>query len=142
LVIGKANSVKDSDKSVRSVSTEIPIPLVIYLPNVNYVRAKNPPPPTRRNVFSRDKHTCVYCGSQNKNNLTLDHVIPKNRWKEINRKSPLHYGINSWQNLTTACRDCNAYKSDHLLSELGWPEIRPKAPLTSLDIQWDLIMES
>ena len=29
----------------------------------------------RQNIYRRDGHKCIYCGS--KNNLTLDHVTPK-----------------------------------------------------------------
>ena len=49
------------------------------------------------NILKRDKHTCVYCGS--KEQLTLDHVIPRSRG-----------GKNTWENLATSCLSCNRKK--------------------------------
>lgn len=56
-------------------------------------------PLTRYNIYRRDDHKCVYCGE--KDNLTLDHVIPKCK-----------SGPNSWKNLVTCCGDCNVKKGD------------------------------
>lgn len=53
----------------------------------------------RQNVFKRDDHKCVYCGS--KDNLTLDHLIPKCRG-----------GKNTWFNLVTSCGGCNVKKDN------------------------------
>lgn len=64
----------------------------------------------RQNVFKRDGHKCVYCGSVD--NLTIDHLIPKSRG-----------GQNSWSNLITSCNLCNVRKGDKdleiFLSEYG-----------------------
>jgi 5-methylcytosine-specific restriction endonuclease McrA len=48
---------------------------------------------------------CQYCGHAAKD-LTLDHVIPRRLG-----------GGSEWDNLVTACRRCNARKSDKLLSQ-------------------------
>jgi 5-methylcytosine-specific restriction endonuclease McrA len=53
----------------------------------------------RQNVFRRDDFKCVYCDS--KNNLTLDHLIPKCKG-----------GQNIWSNLITSCGKCNIKKGD------------------------------
>lgn len=53
----------------------------------------------RQNVFRRDDHKCVYCGD--KENLTLDHVIPRSKG-----------GSNTWDNLLTSCGSCNVKKGD------------------------------
>jgi len=54
---------------------------------------------TRKNLFLRDDNMCIYCGSPN--NLTIDHVIPKSKG-----------GKNTWDNLTTCCKKCNAIKDN------------------------------
>jgi 5-methylcytosine-specific restriction endonuclease McrA len=61
---------------------------------------------TRTNIYRRDDHKCVYCGS--KNNLTLDHVLPKSRG-----------GKNTWENLVTCCASCNVYKGDRIPEEMN-----------------------
>lgn len=64
-------------------------------------------PLTRKNIMLRDHHRCQYCGASKE--LTLDHVTPVCRG-----------GINSWQNLVTACMSCNQRKGDKSLQHLGW----------------------
>ena len=49
---------------------------------------------------------CVYCNS--KNELTIDHVIPKSRG-----------GKNTWENLVTCCKKCNAKKDNKTPKEAG-----------------------
>ena len=61
---------------------------------------------TRQNIFKRDSHNCQYCGTGR--NLTLDHVIPKARG-----------GKSTWNNLITACQECNARKGDATPEEAG-----------------------
>ncbi|HEX2185191.1 MAG TPA: HNH endonuclease, partial [Chloroflexota bacterium] len=60
---------------------------------------------SRREVFARDKHTCQYCGLPTRE-LTLDHVVPKHRG-----------GGHSWDNLVSACRQCNHRKGGKTLDE-------------------------
>lgn len=59
----------------------------------------------REAVFRRDNFTCAYCGEYGKK-LQCDHIVPISRG-----------GSNSFDNLTTACRSCNASKRDKLISE-------------------------
>ncbi|KAI8465124.1 MAG: hypothetical protein J3K34DRAFT_461561 [Monoraphidium minutum] len=76
---------------------------------------------TRRNILSRDKHACQYCGSRS--NLTLDHVLPVCRG-----------GRNTWENLVTCCMHCNQRKGGSLLRDLGWRlKVPPREP-TSRDL--------
>jgi len=65
-------------------------------------------PLTRENVYKRDNYECVYCGYSNIKMLTLDHVIPQSKG-----------GKDTWDNLVTACRQCNGEKSDLTLEEYG-----------------------
>jgi 5-methylcytosine-specific restriction endonuclease McrA len=61
---------------------------------------------SKSNIFKRDFHTCVYCGS--KENLTIDHVIPKSKG-----------GKNTWDNLVTSCFPCNHRKGSKSLEDSG-----------------------
>lgn len=65
---------------------------------------------TRHNIFKRDGYECQYCGDRNRDNLTLDHVIPRAKG-----------GGSSWTNLITACKSCNSKKGDLLPEEAGMP---------------------
>lgn len=69
------------------------------------------PPLSNRELFLRDSHLCMYCGSQFPARvLTRDHVVP------------LYYGgVNTWTNLVTACRSCNARKGGRTPEESHMP---------------------
>ncbi len=58
----------------------------------------------RQNIYRRDNYKCIYCGS--KNNLTLDHVVPKCK-----------DGSNTWKNLVTCCGSCNVKKGDKIVDD-------------------------
>lgn len=97
------NAVKG--RRLRTVDKSFPMPSVIRL-----LRYVNMPYRgvmlSRQNIFKRDAHQCLYCGD--KNNLTLDHVLPRSRG-----------GKTSWTNLVTACQTCNSKKGDRLPKEAG-----------------------
>jgi 5-methylcytosine-specific restriction endonuclease McrA len=65
---------------------------------------------SNRTLFGRDRYVCAYCGGHfpNYNNLSRDHILPKSRG-----------GENTWMNVVTACKDCNAKKGHKLLKECG-----------------------
>lgn len=140
IYLGKAYSIKDSDKVLRSVTTEIKIPLILVMPDAKYVKRRDIAF-SKRSIFKRDGYACVYCGESSKEQLTLDHVIPRNRWEEIKKARGVDFALNSFENCVTACRTCNQRKSNHLLSELGWEEIHPKKPLALLEIDWDTLLD-
>lgn len=85
---------------LRSQALAMEIPLVIRL--VRYIRIPRRMrlPCSRRGVLARDRETCQYCGTQpGRFQLTVDHVIPRSRG-----------GLTTWDNVVTACRDCNHTK--------------------------------
>ena len=66
------------DQYVRSPSISIELPSILMLKRFhkfhNYVKF------SRSNVFLRDMYTCQYCQNIfSRNELTLDHVIPKSK---------------------------------------------------------------
>ena len=60
----------------------------------------------RTRIFSRDQHTCRYCGNQD--DLTIDHVLPRGRG-----------GKTQDGNLVTACSSCNERKNSMTPEEAG-----------------------
>ena len=102
---------------VRGVDFVLPVPEVIVLQRYNGF-PNRPVAFTRRNVYRRDGHRCVYCGSTPPHgDLTIDHVMPRARG-----------GGTSWENCVTACVRCNAKKADRLPSEAGFRLPVPPSP--------------
>jgi 5-methylcytosine-specific restriction endonuclease McrA len=96
----KAELVEAAMQQLRAQSVIYHVPLVIRL--VRYIRIPRQLrlPCSRRAVFARDRETCQYCGQQpGRANLTMDHVIPRSQG-----------GQTTWENVVTACRDCNHRK--------------------------------
>ena len=64
---------------------------------------------TNKRLFRRDGRMCLYCGDYLYDcELTRDHVVPVSRG-----------GTDTWENVVTACRECNHAKADRLLDEIG-----------------------
>lgn len=64
---------------------------------------------TNKRLFRRDSNICMYCGDYLYDcELTRDHVVPVSRG-----------GADTWENVVTACRECNHQKADKLLEECG-----------------------
>ncbi len=76
---------------------------------------------TRFNVFLRDRFTCQYCGNGfPANNLTFDHVVPRSRG-----------GRTTWENVVTACAECNMVKSNRLPKAVNMKPIYPPVEPTT-----------
>jgi 5-methylcytosine-specific restriction endonuclease McrA len=80
---------------------------------------------TRRNVMFRDGHECQYCGKRPAlRELNIDHVVPRSRG-----------GVDSWENLVTACRPCNLRKGwktpEEANMRLARAPFRPKWSMTA-----------
>jgi 5-methylcytosine-specific restriction endonuclease McrA len=109
--------VSEYERIVRSPGMELKLPSVLALRE--YVPAARSPAFTRFNVFLRDGWQCQYCGDQFKTHqLTFDHVIPRSKG-----------GRTSWDNIVTACQDCNLEKGSKLPGECGmYPFKEPDQP--------------
>ncbi len=117
LYLGKAVSVQDSDKIIRSPSIVMRIPQAIRLLfRAVAHRALETIRPSRQALFKRDKHVCQYCGAHG--DLTLDHILPKSRG-----------GLDTWENLVAACIRCNNRKGDRTPEEAKLTlRSQPRAP--------------
>lgn len=140
MVLGKANSVIDSDLEIHSPNITIKIPKAIVLTDCNVFIKQTQGKPTRKRVLALYSNTCVYCGDQRKEKLTVDHIMPKSRFVELKKKFNLDYEWDDMENLACACRDCNTRKDNKTLDELGWPPITAK-PHNNLTFEWSKLYD-
>ena len=112
----KAKVIEYDHTEIRTPTVTLRAPSVIKL----QYRIKRPRPRvrlSRREVFARDGHVCVYCGERTQQ-LTLDHVVPRSTG-----------GRSTWENLVLACMPCNVRKGNRLPDEARMPLIRqPRKP--------------
>lgn len=127
LLADKVQAVEGIAARLASVNRVFEVPSVVRL--TYYVNVPRPGISwSRRAVLERDSWQCVYCGVQtgtkrngrflNKNDFTIDHLIPKSRG-----------GLNSWGNTACACGPCNNRKADRTPHEAGMKLLfEPKTP--------------
>lgn len=106
----KAEVVEAGSEYVRSAYFSMPMPSVIRLKYFVRIPYHAKVALNRKALVARDRGVCQYCG---KNGTTIDHIIPRARWKG---PGPVH----QWTNVALACSPCNQKKGHRLLSELGW----------------------
>lgn len=117
ILAGKAVSVLDTDRLCSGGQETFLFPSVIRLTTMADVPRMRQVPLSRRALFQRDNFTCQYCGER-PDKLEVEHVFPRSRG-----------GRNRWENVTTACRDCNARKRDRTPEEAGMRLLsKPFAP--------------
>lgn len=115
LMSGKAVSVDDSPRVMRSANQEFPVPYVIALTSFRKTPYRVRSAFSRRGVLVRDNFECAYCG---RHATTIDHVIPRSKG-----------GPTSYANCVAACSKCNLKKADKYLSEMGWTlDTKPMVP--------------
>ncbi len=96
----KAEVVEASHHRLRASSAAYIAPLVIRLRRYVRMPRRMKLPCSRRGVLARDRETCMYCGvTPARSTLTVDHIVPRSRG-----------GLTSWENVVTACRECNHRK--------------------------------
>lgn len=117
--LDRVNIINQYDRRIRSPGFEMKLPSVISLKE--YIPLPRRPAFTRFNVFLRDRFACQYCSvALPANELTFDHVVPRSRG-----------GRTSWDNVVTACTDCNLEKGNRMPSRSGmYPRNPPTEPTT------------
>ncbi|MEA3296389.1 MAG: HNH endonuclease [candidate division Zixibacteria bacterium] len=104
---GKVEMIETADGfRIHTVSTSYRVPSIIRLWQYRKVPYKRIIL-TRKNILTRDNHSCQYCGSR-KGPMTVDHVVPRTM-----------NGRDSWNNLVCACSRCNNRKGDRTADEAG-----------------------
>lgn len=117
---GKAEVLEHAEDGVlRSTYQTFRLPSVIRL--IYMIRRPRPQMRlTRREIFVRDRYTCQYCKKPTRD-LTIDHVMPRHRG-----------GRHTWENLVSACRQCNHRKAGRTPQEAHMPLlIEPRRPPAS-----------
>jgi len=113
--LDRVKIVSEYEDEVHSPSFQMRIPSVVALKD--YVHLDRRPAFTRFNVFLRDGFTCQYCGVHERSeDLTFDHVLPR-----------CQGGGTSWENIVTACQECNLSKGGRSPAEarmplMSWPQ--------------------
>jgi 5-methylcytosine-specific restriction endonuclease McrA len=89
------------DGALIGVKRDIPVPSIIQLGRVVPIHRQRVRF-CRKSIFARDEFTCQYCGGEFKSErLTYEHVVPRAQG-----------GKTSWENVVTACIDCNQRKAN------------------------------
>ncbi|WP_194776606.1 HNH endonuclease [Pararhodonellum marinum] len=110
--LGKVSSLVHYEYlSVRTVDKSFPYPAVVRLHDYKNIPYKGVLL-NRNNLYRRDNHECVYCGSRK--HLTIDHVLPRSKGGQTN-----------WKNLVTACHRCNTQKGDKTPEQVGFVMRQP-----------------
>lgn len=113
------------EPSIRTLRGPLRVPKVVLLRDYNRV-PRTPLRLSRRNVFLRDGHRCMYCNDA-ESELTIDHVLPKSRG-----------GLSQWENLVACCRACNLAKGRRTPDEAGMKlREKPQRPTWTVVIQLD-----
>jgi 5-methylcytosine-specific restriction endonuclease McrA len=116
--------VREGDDALPIVGGALRVPRVVHLHRYDRT-PRTTVRLTRRNLMFRDAHQCQYCGRRPAlRDLNIDHVTPRSRG-----------GGDSWENLVTACRDCNLRKGwktpDEANMRLARAPFRPKWTMTA-----------
>lgn len=131
---GLAETVEaDESRPIRSQKLWMPYPKIIRLLKYVFVKLdraiRKARTVSKRGVLERDKYTCAYCGGHGD---TVDHICPASRG-----------GLNTWDNLITACKPCNNLKDDRTPEEAGMRLLwQPYAPDAFSDVQervWEIL---
>jgi len=75
----------------------------------------------RMSVYLRDGFRCCYCDTRyapDDEDLTYDHVIPRIQWRGDPQK------LTDWENIVTACWDCNQRKGSRTPAQAGMKLLR------------------
>ena len=84
----------------------------------------------RANVLARDGYQCLYCGNKpvtgagnpRLDDLTIDHVVPRAHAVKgyVNHlKTKQLIPVTCWENVVSACSDCNGRKADRTPKQAG-----------------------
>ena len=116
LWLDKVELIEHSDYLMHSPSRTLNRPLIIRLKEKLKSNSWRRVQLNRRNLFKRDDHKCVYCGSNE--NLTVDHVVPR-----------CYGGKTTWDNVVTPCHSCNNKKDNKMPEDVGLKlKTQPKQP--------------
>lgn len=130
--------IRDVDEYVNSARASYRLPPIVVCANFNRIIWKRVVFPTKNNIWKRDNYTCGYTGTKlTREQLSIDHIIPSSRG-----------GKNTWDNLITASKDINVWKSDRTPRECGLKLLwKPEKPANGmvfnfLRSEWEMFLDS
>lgn len=111
-------SAEYGEDTVGMVNRRIRIPRIVVLQTFDRLPRSNIRF-SRHNIFSRDDHTCQYCGRKYvRAELNLDHVLPRSQGGKTN-----------WENVVASCIPCNSRKGGRTPAQAGLRLVRaPRKP--------------
>jgi 5-methylcytosine-specific restriction endonuclease McrA len=117
---GKVEVLEEHDEEIHSISFTMKIPSVLRMLMPVKLKRRVPVKFTRLNIFTRDGYKCGYCGDRfETEELTFDHVVPVSQG-----------GKKSWDNIITACVECNSKKEGRTPQQAGMKLLKkPKQPV-------------
>lgn len=75
--------------------------------SAKHLQRRATPPLTNKSLFRRDLNICAYCGDHfHVKVLSRDHIVPSSKG-----------GPDVWENVVTACADCNKTKDNKTLQQ-------------------------
>lgn len=110
---------------IKTANKEIRCPTVIIATDYNKIVMKKPRL-SRDSIYFRDGGRCIYTGKKlSKNSATIEHIIPKSRWKEKGMAgSP-----DNWLNVALCDKQINFKKGNKTPEEAGLkPLWKPSEP--------------
>jgi len=130
LTLGKVEVLEESDAEVRSMTFVIRLPSVVRLLRL-VRRGPRPVRFSRQNIYVRDGFRCQYCGRRPPvEDLTYDHLLPRAQG-----------GRTDWENIVTACVECNARKGGRTPDQARMRPLRPPLrpawlPAVQITVSW------
>jgi 5-methylcytosine-specific restriction endonuclease McrA len=148
--LGAAFAISSYSATVKdSADRKYEIPAVIALKK--YIPFSKKVAFSRIAVLARDNFQCQYCGViQTAKELTIDHVIPRSRWKSFGNSG----SSSIFTNVVACCLPCNKKKASFLMHEKGMKLIKQpknisrydsfinKLQIGSIPAEWSPFLES
>jgi len=123
LLTGRAIGIEFHERTVASQHHVFNLPSVIYVKK-NVFAYRSALPVCKKNIYSRDRGKCQYCGKNLAfNEVTIDHVIPKSQG------GPMH-----WHNVVLACQPCNNGKGPRTPKQAGMKLLSKPKSFTYSDL--------
>ena len=124
MFIGKVEVIKYTDRLIKTVNEKMKIYVPKVVKFIKLVRQvyKNRVPFSKKNVITRDKHTCQYCGVVLHSGMTIDHIIPKSKG-----------GKSDFKNCVASCHKCNSIKGNSTPNEAKMPLLRQPTKPTIME---------
>jgi 5-methylcytosine-specific restriction endonuclease McrA len=116
IINGTCRPVFEYDRNIKTPTIKMNWPSVVARVDTDGIRETLKL--TDQALYYRDHGVCMYCERELRlHEVTCDHVVPKSRGGKF-----------SWDNIVTACADCNLKKGDAAPVGMWRPKVMPFKP--------------